>query len=266
MEINLNLVKEFVKELPKVSKTILSFYNSDYSVTIKSDNTPVTTADITSDKMIREILSKLTPEIAVISEEGKIPDYEDRKNINQFWIVDPLDGTKDFINKTNEFAINIALIENRKPIVGILCLPVYNIIYFTLKNEKIYTYKDGKFEVLNNSLPLALRAVTSRAHKDEEAKEFLQKIEEKNGISFEQHVLGSSHKQIVITKNLADIYIKISSGAMEWDFAAGQILIENSGGAVIDLKTGESPIYNKENLAMQNFVMLSSNFLKNYKI
>jgi len=262
MSLDTKIIKKILSELDNVGDMILSYYHTNYNIETKDDQTPVTDVDIKADKMIRDILEKHTPKIHIISEEVKIPDYEIRKNINLFWIVDPLDGTKEFINKTDEFAINIALIDNGVPVVGFIHLPVKRETYFAQKNRGVNVYKNGKILPLKELNTLNNIALISRSHKDDEALKILKNIENKYSLSFIKKVLGSSHKQIAIANGDADLYIKVSKGPSEWDFAAGQILIEESGGEILDLYTNRPPIYNKEDLGMSGFIMKSKKILE----
>ena len=264
MNIDTLPIDKILKDIDEVGKMILSYYEGSFNVEIKDDETPVTCADISADKLIREYLLQYTPTIPIISEEEAIPAYNDRKDYEYFWIVDPLDGTKEFINKTDEFAINIALIHNRKPVVAFIHLPVFKETYFAVKSKGTKVYKDGKISEIPKECTDKRVALVSRSHKDDEALAMIEDIEQKNSFTFSKQVLGSSHKQIAIINNVADIYVKLSAGPQEWDFAAGQLLIEESGGDIIDLTTKEAPVYNKECLKMSGFIMRSRCFRENY--
>lgn len=252
-----------LKDLEKVTHMILSHYSGEVSIEIKEDNTPVTEVDLKSDAMIRDVFSKHTPDIPVISEEIEIPPYDVRSAYEYFWLVDPLDGTKEYINKTDEFAINIALIHKDTPIIGILVTPVYHNYYFGTYNSDVYCYNNGTIDAVELALHTSGNVLLSRAHKDDEAKELIKDIERDKCITFNHITLGSSHKQIAIITGKADLYAKLSPGPKEWDFAAGQLLIERTGGSIIDLSTGKKPVYNKRDMAMSGFVMKSAQFLAN---
>ncbi len=258
-------LNNIIHDLNSVGEMILSYYNNDYTIDIKSDESPVTCADIAADAMIRDIFKKYTPQIPVISEEVKSPEYEVRKDFDYFWLVDPLDGTKEFINKTDEFAINIALVKGTKPVIGIIHLPVQKETYFATEQSEVLVYKDDIITPLEKSPNSNNVLLVSRSHKDDEAKDIVKAIEKKLSLTFKTLTLGSSHKQIAIIKDMADMYVKMSGGPQEWDFAAGQVLIEQSGGSIINVNTGKPPVYNKRNFSMSEFIMKSENYCSKFE-
>lgn len=232
---------------------ILEVYNKvDIEVMDKSDKTPVTAADKKGHDIIVERLKEITPEMPVISEEGVIPSYEERCTWSMYWLLDPLDGTREFINRNGEFTVNLALIMNGKSVLGLVYLPVHEELYFAsegkgailIKNEVTMSLKCDQYSTSDQGL----RVVVSRSHISEETMDFVR--------GFEAPVVvqrGSSLKFLAIASADADIYPRMGR-TMEWDTAAAQIVLEEAGGSVIHAATGEALTYNKEDLANPYFI------------
>ena len=241
----------------EAGKAILKIYNSGtYDVEMKGDNSPLTRADTASHNVIMSFLSKTN--IPVLSEEGKTIPYEERKCWNNLWIVDPIDGTKEFIKRNGEFTVNIALIENQKPILGVIFAPVTGELYFSSKEM-------GAFKILvdlNNyeieylvanayKLPLqrqdkTFTIVASRSHMSPETETYVQEMRDLHG---EVNLItkGSSLKLCMVAEGKADCYPRFAP-TMEWDTAAGQAICIYAGFQVIDWNTKESILYNREEL------------------
>ncbi|MDX2164853.1 MAG: 3'(2'),5'-bisphosphate nucleotidase CysQ [Gammaproteobacteria bacterium] len=216
----------------------LYHHQNTSDVHTKSDNSPVTTADLVSHKAILKFLTELTPNIPVISEESETPVSV---TTNQFWLIDPLDGTREFIAKTDDFSINVALIENNVAVLGIIYVPVFDAFYFAEKNngafkqqgdelpEKIHTRK------INTDKPVV---IASRRHaNNEKLQNFFENIKDYERIS-----RGSAIKFCLIAEGKADLYPRFGE-TFFWDTAAGQCIVEEAGGAVIDVK-GNALRYN----------------------
>jgi len=236
-------------------KEILTVYSTDFQVENKADKSPLTEAD---KRAHAAIVNKLkNTNLPILSEEGKSIPYEERKAWNQFWMVDPLDGTKEFINKNGEFTVNIALIENQLSTMGVIYVPVTKELYFS--DEKAYKINDitaaantlADLITTANELPLKTErtdfvVVASRSHMSDETKTFIEAKEtEHNSISLLSK--GSSLKLCMVAENAADCYPRFAP-TMEWDTAAGNAIINAAGGIVIDQTTQERMKYNKENL------------------
>ena len=231
---------------------ILKVYNDDpenSSVTYKDDQSPLTLADSTSHQIIAANLEKLTPNIPLLSEEGKNIPYEERKNWKFYWCVDPLDGTKEFIKRNGEFTVNIALISNNKPVLGIIYVPVTGVMYYG--GQEI-----GCWKIAPNKMPVQLNvtaqteewiSVGSRTHSSDEEAELLAKYNIANTIA-----AGSSLKFCMIAEGSAHIYYR-HGPTMEWDTAAGQAIAQ-SAGAVMTTPTGEPFQYNKPSLLNGSFL------------
>ena len=250
-------------------KVILEVYNTgDFEVKLKSDNSPLTQADKKAHKKIVSILKKT--DLPILSEEGKEIPYKVRKKWRYFWLVDPLDGTKEFIKKNGEFTVNIALIHKNKPILGVIYIPVIEELYFSL--DKIGAYKINKItlvkvhrlnidELINMGVQLPLNhrkkkftIVGSRSHMTKKTEEFIKKLQEKYG-DVEMIFKGSSLKFCLMAEGLADIYPRFSP-TMEWDTAAGHAIALGAGLKVIKHDKTNLLEYNKENLLNPWFIVI----------
>lgn len=246
----------------KAGKEILNIYNSDFAVRTKTDSSPITEADKRAHQIINSALN--FTQLPILSEEGKHADYSTRKNWKQFWMVDPLDGTKEFVNKNGEFTVNIALIENGTPTMGVVFIPTTKTLYFADKLAyKIENFTNKTFDIntlLSNAeqLPLsqnrkAFVALTSRSHINTETKEYLSQLK-KTHSNLTVKEKGSSLKLCLIAEGCADIYPRLSP-TMEWDIAAGHAIINATGGTVTKLDNNTIITYNKENLLNPSFIV-----------
>ena len=246
----------------KGGEQILTVYNSDFAVEHKDDKSPLTEADKKAHIAIMEMLQPTG--IPVLSEEGKHMDYSERKHWNQFWMVDPLDGTKEFIKRNGEFTVNIALIENGKATMGVIYVPVTKELYFADENAykvEMQQSEIGSLEELMQQaqlLPLPQTrsnyvVVGSRSHMSEETETF---INEQKALHQEVDILskGSSLKLCMVAEGAADAYPRFAP-TMEWDTAAGQAIAVASGAQVINWDTKELMQYNKENLLNSWFLV-----------
>jgi len=247
-------------------KKILEVYNSDdFDVEIKSDKSPLTSADRNAHDEIMSYLSYTS--IPVLSEEGaKIP-YADRKDWEYLWIVDPLDGTKEFIKRNGEFTVNIALIHLGKPVLGVIYTPVLDVLYFG--NQEIGSYKStaassrGDIARLlehSHRLPLpndstSFGVVVSRSHMNEETAAFLAELKSTHP-NIETVSSGSSLKFCLVAEGTAKCYPRFGP-TMEWDTAAGQAICEFAGCHVTVGRTNEILAYNRENLLNPHFIVQS---------
>lgn len=253
MNIDINALKDIAV---KAGDEILKIYHDKAlsgEVDYKSDNSPLTLADQASNEVIVNALKSLYPDIPVLSEEEKHTEYEIRKHWNRFWLVDPLDGTKEFIKRNGEFTVNIALIEDRYPVLGIIYTPVLKKLYIgnVLEGAAIMITDDKKEHSLKvNSRQTDRIAVGSRSHKSDEEAELL----EQYGV-IETISVGSSLKFCMVAEGKADIYYR-HGPTMEWDTAAGQAIAEAAGAKVLSMTTNERFVYNKENLLNSSFLVL----------
>ena len=248
----------------KAGEAIMKVYSNKIDVVYKEDESPLTLADKNANKIINKYLVK--SKIPIISEENKILTYEERKNWKQCWIVDPLDGTKEFIKRNGEFTVNIALIKHNKPIIGVIYVPVSKTLYFTSDNSSksykalLETNTIIIDEIFNNAVEIfptqknnnILRIVGSRSHLNDTTKNYISKIEKKNKTKIVSK--GSSLKFCLVAEGGAEIYPRFAP-TMEWDTAAGQAICEAVGVKVIDVTTNEPLKYNKQNLLNPHFLV-----------
>jgi 3'(2'), 5'-bisphosphate nucleotidase len=248
----------------KAGDAILQIYKQPFEVETKTDNSPITEADRQSNKVISDFLKKTG--FPVLSEEGKNWDYAERKNWEYFWLVDPLDGTKEFVNGNGEFTVNIAFIEKNAPIAGVVYIPVKDCLYFA--NEKGAFRLDAcssknigdSFDSLNyNSISLPkvfssdkFRVVASRSHMNQETADFIDDLKKKHS-EIEIVSAGSSLKFCLIAEGTADIYPRFGT-TMEWDTAAGHAIVKYAGGKVQQAGTDLELCYNKPDLRNPYFI------------
>ena len=241
----------------EAGKAILEIYHSGaFDIEIKGDNSPLTKADTASHNVIMSFLTKTN--IPVLSEEGKAIPYEERKNWKQLWIVDPIDGTKEFIKRNGEFTVNIALIENQKTQIGVIFVPVTGELYFSSK--EMGAFKVGvnleSFDVDSliekaSKIPFerddkTFTIVASRSHMSPETETYVQEMRDIHG-AVNLISKGSSLKLCMVAEGQADCYPRFAP-TMEWDTAAGQAICEHAGFQVIDWSTKENMLYNREEL------------------
>ncbi len=239
-------------------KEILEVYHTNFKVDLKEDKSPLTEADEKANAKINEFLSGSN--IPIISEENKQIDFETRKNWTICWIVDPLDGTKEFVKRNGEFTVNIALVKNGQPILGVIFVPVEKTLYFAdvEKNKAYKTVFDmNRFDISNIMMgameihprPVSLKekiVVGSRSHMSPETEDFVKNL--KTEVEKVEIVSkGSSLKFCLVAEGLADVYPRFAP-TMEWDTAAGQAICEAVGLEVISQETNQPLLYNKKNL------------------
>ena len=243
---------------------ILEIYERDFEQYEKEDKSPLTEADLASNKIICDGLKKHFPNIPILSEEGKHLSYQDRKKWNKFFLVDPLDGTKEFIKKNGEFTVNIALVEGNRPVLGVVYVPVQNITYFAQKNEGAYLIKNEKKEKLPTQKFSSEKLIVmgSKSHLNEETKEFVKKLEGVFG-KVEFQGAGSSLKLCMVAEGIADCYPRLGLTS-EWDTAAAQIIVEEAEGEVLQYESREPVIYNKENLLNPFFLVNRKEIIGKY--
>lgn len=253
LELNFEALKQISIEAGKV---ILEIYDRDdfESITdFKADNSPLTLADKAAHAVIERELKVLYPNIPILSEEGNSISFEERKDWSRFWLVDPLDGTKEFIKRNGEFTVNIALIENGSPVFGVVHVPVKGITYWN--EDESHAYKQtGKAEIETISVShfsekdAGLRFVCSRSHLSPEIEEYIGKYKEPEKVS-----MGSSLKFMILAEGGAEIYPRLGLTS-EWDTAAAQAVLEAAGGEVVTWPELKPMQYNKENILNPYFI------------
>ena len=240
----------------KAGDEIMRIYQQDFDVDYKADNSPLTKADIKSNEIITESLKDLYPKIPILSEENKEVPYNIRKNWEYFWLVDPLDGTKEFVKKNGEFTVNIALIYKNMPVLGVIYAPVLNLLYYAHKERGAFKQekneKPQRLPIYNHPNNDNLKVILSKSHYNQKTKEFVNNLKNQYE-SIEFINIGSSLKFCLIAEGKADIYPRLAP-TMEWDIAAGQAIVEESKGRITKYKTKESIKYNKRNLLNPYFI------------
>ena len=258
-----NLLLKVCNIAIKAGEEILKYYTEDIHVTHKDDSSPLTKADLASNKIIMNALQQLDRTIPILSEESLV-EWKERKNWTKYWLVDPLDGTKEFIKQNGEFTVNIALIENNKPILGVIFTPVKFDLYFAQKNygsykinssSKLINLKEAvKIFVANQSS--IKRIIGSRSHSNQTFDSWVNQ----NFPNSEIVQAGSSLKFCLIAEGAADIYPRFGPTS-EWDIAAGHIIVNEAGGRVNTFENTEINYNQKEDLLNPQFYAIG-----NYKL
>lgn len=244
-------VDQLISIAQKAGDAIMEIYARDFEVEIKEDKSPLTEADKKSNAIILEGLKNLYPDIPFISEETKQTAYEERKHWKRFWLIDPIDGTKEFIKKNGEFTVNIALIERGIPVVGIVHVPAQSKTYYGIKGLGSFKSegRSEKSEIRNEmhySVKDKVVVVGSRSHLSPETLQFVEDLKAQ-GKDVEFRSSGSSLKLCLVAEGEADVYPRFGP-TMEWDTAAAHAVALYAGKNVINYETKQPLVYNKENL------------------
>tara|TARA_B100000965_G_scaffold344713_1_gene315102 strand:+ start:664 stop:1431 length:768 start_codon:yes stop_codon:yes gene_type:complete len=234
---------------------ILDIYNSnDFSDSIefKDDNSPLTIADKASNEVIINEIKKLNLNIPILSEEEKNVPYSTRKKWDKFWLIDPLDGTKEFIKRNGEFTVNIALIDKGSPILGVVYAPVLDITWYGSSDSGSFIYKNNessKIKVKDNENSI-VKVVSSRSHANNpKLEEYLKKFKQ-----YELVKMGSSIKMCLVADGSADCYPRFGP-TMEWDTGAAHAVVKFAGGNIFNINTNRELKYNKQNLLNPGFIV-----------
>jgi len=237
----------------RAGAAILEVYAGSFAVETKSDDSPLTAADMASHRLIVNGLRELTPDIPVLSEESKGIDWNVRRAWERYWLVDPLDGTREFVKRNGEFTVNIALIENHVPVLGVVLIPVTGELYYGITGEGAFleTAPGAMPQPIATRLAASIPIVAgSRSHANERQMAMLEKLGYHRLVS-----VGSSIKFCMVARGDADLYLRLGPTS-EWDTAAAQCVLEQAGGAVVDLQ-GEPLRYNaRESLLNPEFLAL----------
>ncbi|MFD1020186.1 3'(2'),5'-bisphosphate nucleotidase CysQ [Thalassobacillus hwangdonensis] len=250
-----------IKAAYEAGQAIMEIYQTDFDVEYKEDDSPLTIADKKSHELIKSALEKHYPEIPILSEEGKGIPYEERSEWDKFWLIDPIDGTKEFIKKNGEFTVNIALIENGKPVFGVVYAPALDTFYLGNKEKGAFKMEgmsaisfDNEKTFFEKAVALPqhsketnkVKVVASRSHMSSETEEFIEALK-KDYDEVETVSAGSSLKLCLVAEGTADYYPRYAP-TMEWDTGAGQAVVEHAGGQVTVAGEETPLLYNKENL------------------
>ncbi|QFR48880.1 3'(2'),5'-bisphosphate nucleotidase CysQ [Sulfurimonas lithotrophica] len=246
--INIDEIKKIALE---AGEAIMKIYNKDFSVEYKDDKSPLTEADLKSNDIICTKLQELYPNIPIMSEENKQVEYELRKNWEYYWCIDPIDGTKEFIKKNDEFTVNIALIEKSIPVLGVVYAPAINEMYSAKKNQGAFKNGEKLPLYINKTPEEKLSVVASKSHLSVETQEFIYSLETNK---IEQVSKGSSLKLCMVAEGIADIYPRLAP-TMEWDTAAADAIVRESGKMTYQFNNKIPVTYNKENLLNPWFIV-----------
>ncbi|BDS13564.1 3'(2'),5'-bisphosphate nucleotidase CysQ [Aureispira anguillae] len=250
--------KDLIPELCQIATdaglAILDIYKNCEGIEIikKADDSPLTAADQASNAVICAGLEQLPIQYPIISEENKAVPFEVRKNYDYYWLVDPLDGTKEFIKRNGEFTVNIALVHAGKVVLGVVYAPVLDELYWAADGDGAFLKTNGETKAIHapkfTMKDKGINVVCSRSHLNEETKAFIEQLDAPNLVS-----KGSSLKFLQLATGQAHLYPRVAP-TMEWDTAAAQIVLEEAGGKVLQYNTTDAVIYNKENMLNPYFV------------
>ena len=249
-QIKLNDIEAIALE---AGNTIMEIYSRDFSIEYKDDKSPLTEADLASNEVIIKALEKY--KLPIMSEEGREIPYEERKEWEYYWCIDPIDGTKEFIKKNGEFTVNIALIHKDTPILGVVYAPALKDMYKAKKGEGAFKNNQTLPLTVNNSPEKSLKVVASKSHLSEETQTFIDDLA-KSTENIEQVSKGSSLKLVMVAEGAADIYPRLAP-TMEWDTAAADAIVRESGKMtyIFDETVNNSVVYNKVDLLNPWFVV-----------
>lgn len=246
--INLEDLKNITKQ---AGDAIMEIYKKDFQIDYKDDNSPLTEADTKSNEIICNALLQMYPGIPIMSEENKTVPYEERKNWEYYWCIDPIDGTKEFIKKNGEFTINIALIYRDTPVLGVVYAPAIDALYSAKKGEGAFLNGLKLPLKQNNDKKEKLCVVASKSHLSLETQKFIDNLDAKE---IDQVSKGSSLKLCMVAEGSADIYPRLAP-TMEWDTAAADAIVRESGKMTYQYGTSMPLVYNKEDLLNPWFVV-----------
>ena len=257
MEITQATVEKYIKEIILSSRAagaaIMEIYNQeDIGVQSKSDESPLTKADLAANEILCKTLREISPEIPIISEENDQMSYMDRAGWEYCWVVDPLDGTKEFIKRNGEFTTNVALVRGDVAVAGVIYAPALDEMYWGVYGNGAYSEINGEVLKLQvstyNKSDKGLKLVCSRSHLNEATQAIVDQYNEPELVAS-----GSSLKFMKIAKGDAHVYPRMAP-TMEWDTCAAQAILEEAGGSVLQADTLEPVVYNKENLLNPSFI------------
>lgn len=247
------MLSNVVELAREAGRSVMEVYSRPFSVEYKEDLSPLTEADSASHRVIAAGLAAIAPGVPVISEEGESVSFNERRGFGRFWLVDPLDGTKEFIKRNGEFTVNIALIEDGAPVMGVVYAPAKGLMYYAEKGDGAFSEGEGESPVRLRSgmAGPGVRAVVSRSHPDARIEAFL------GGYDVSSRVeAGSSLKFCIVAEGRADLYPRFGE-TWEWDTAAGHAVAAEAG-ASVTLPDGNPLAYNKESLKNPGFIVASA--------
>lgn len=254
-EVKVQITEELIQEVIMISReagdAIMEVYYTDFDIKLKDDLSPVTQADKNANAIIERGLQSLDPVIPILSEEGRHITYKERKEWEMFWLVDPLDGTKDFIKKNSEFTVNIALVEDQTPVFGVVYAPAIDLLFWgTPENGawKKETHNPAEIMKVADQVDKTVKIATSRSHPSKKMNSFLTQFE-----MYELHSIGSSLKICFVSDGSMHLYPRLGP-TMEWDTAAAHAVLKASGGELIQFGLSSPLQYNKKELLNPEFI------------
>jgi len=253
--INIEEINRIARE---AGEAVLAVYGTEFAVDVKDDKSPLTEADRRSNAVIVHELERLYPEIPIISEETRTVEYSERKGWKYFWLVDPLDGTKEFIKRNGEFTVNIALVRGQTPVLGVVYQPVGDHLYYASEGRGAWKSSGGGAPLRlpggeHYTTKAAVTVVASRSHLTDEVRTFISDLEAQ-GKTVEFISAGSSLKLCLVAEGAADVYPRLGP-TMEWDTGAAHAVALEAGRRVVEHGTELPLLYNKENLLNPYFIV-----------
>lgn len=248
------LVPEILDISVQAGKKILEIYDTDFTVENKKDNSPLTAADMAAHVCICESLKALNPTIPILSEESAAISFAERSSWQQYWLVDPLDGTREFVKRNGEFSVNIALIEGQRSILGVIHIPVTGVSYSASLNNGANIHQGNNLTTsisVKKTIANKITIAGSRSHGNQKQKAFIKKLEQPEVLS-----IGSSLKFCLVAEGKADIYPRFGPTS-EWDTGAAQAIVEEAGGIVVDMNFKRLEYNTKESLLNPEFLVIA---------
>jgi 3'(2'), 5'-bisphosphate nucleotidase len=236
----------------QAGSAIMEIYQQDFAVEEKSDRSPLTEADLAAHRVIVAGLRQLTPEIPVLSEESASIPFTERSAWQRYWLVDPLDGTREFVKRNGEFTVNIALIEHQTPTLGVICVPVTGRVYYGAREDGAWRQDPGQEPTAIRVEPRhhrPVRVAGSRSHAGDSLRQYLANLGDHEIVS-----MGSSLKFCLVAEGQADVYPRLGPTS-EWDTAAAQAIVQAAGGRVTDLQMRDLRYNSKESLLNPHFLV-----------
>ncbi len=260
--LDIDLLKDLLPEIRRIAKEagekIMEVYEKGFEIEIKADNSPVTTADLAANEVIERELNKLLPLFPILSEESAEVPFEKRSARETYWLIDPLDGTKEFIKRRDSFTVNIALIHKNKSILGVVYAPALDVSYFACRGSGSFKQiaNDTEQQIKARALPQMPMIAGSRSHLGKALETFLQNLKNDKG-DYELISMGSSLKMCLVAEGVADLYPRLWLTS-EWDTAAAHCIVDEADGSIV--KTDMSPLlYNTKDSLLNPFFFTIGN-------
>ncbi|GAB2583709.1 3'(2'),5'-bisphosphate nucleotidase CysQ [Nitrincola alkalisediminis] len=260
MHTNLPPIESLLELVRNAGDAIMEVYHQDeWDTQLKADQSPVTAADLAAERILAQGLSVLTPDIPILSEEAQIPDWSERQGWTRYWLIDPLDGTREFLQRNGEFTVNLALIDQQTPILGIVYAPAKSAFYWGGTQLGAWCLENGlPSPIQTRAIEHTVHLLTSRRHGRKEAEAVAQVLKD---FDVNTSAMGSSLKLCLIASGMADLYPRMTPTS-EWDTAAAQAILVEAGGVLLNANTLEPLRYNtKDSLENPAFIALGDTSL-----